>query len=57
MGVIMEKKICCAFGHRELYKNIEDELYQFLKKLITEQNVETLFDWGYQGGFTKAPLA
>ena len=53
----MEKKICCAFGHRELYKNIEDELYQFLKKLITEQNVETLFDWGYQGGFTKAPLA
>lgn len=32
-------KRCCAFGHRELYKNINDELQKIIINLIESENV------------------
>ena len=38
-------KKCCAFGHRELYRNIDDELKEVIVNLIENEGV-TLFMTG-----------
>lgn len=44
---------CCLFGHRDLNKNIGDELRSVLERLITEKQVETF----YTGGMGNADAA
>ena len=41
---------CCGFGHREVFKNIEKELYNTVIKLIAESSV-TVFYTGGNGEF------
>ena len=39
--------ICCGFGHRFLFTNIELELDEVIEKLITENGVDVfyVFSW------------
>lgn len=39
-------KICCSFGHRELYRNIDDELKNIIVPLILEYDVDTFYTGG-----------
>ena len=40
------KKICCGFGHREIYQNITAELAQAIESAITEHGVTTFYTGG-----------
>ena len=38
--------ICCGFGHRFLFTNIELELDEVIEKLITENGVDVFYTGG-----------
>ena len=38
--------ICCGFGHRFLFANIELELDEVIEKLITENGVDVFYTGG-----------
>ena len=46
----MKNIVCCGFGHRLIFSNIQEELYRTLERLICEENVRT-FLVGEQGEF------
>ena len=38
--------ICSAFGHREVYQNIEKEIDKVIIELIEKHNINTFFTGG-----------
>lgn len=56
----MEDKICCCFGHREVYKNISDILYASIENLIVREGITTFMTGGmgeFDGAFASAVRA
>ena len=46
----LKEKVCCGFGHREVYAAVAEPLRKTLERLITEQNV-CVFLTGGMGAF------
>lgn len=49
--------VCSAFGHREVYENIEDEIDKIINELIENHNINTFFTGGmgaFDGIFSSA---
>lgn len=41
-----DTKICCGFGHREIYQNITAELEQAIESAIMEHGITTFYTGG-----------
>ena len=48
-GLILENKVCCCFGHRDIWGSVPS-LTDILEKIIVEENV-TIFMTGGMGDF------
>ncbi len=48
----MKNKVCCCFGHREIYKDIYGELEHAIENLIVNEKVK-IFMTGGMGEFDK----
>lgn len=56
----MENKICCCFGHREVYKDISARLQEIIEDLIINKDVKTFYTGGmgqFDGKFATAVRA
>lgn len=49
----MENKVCCCFGHRDVYENVTSRLDDILEELITIKGVRTFLTGG-MGQFDEA---
>ena len=56
----MENKMCCCFGHREVYKDISARLQEIIEDLIINKGVKTFYTGGmgqFDGKFSTAVRA
>lgn len=42
----MKNKVCCAFGHRKIFMNVDEVLQKIIDQLITQMNVSTFLTGG-----------
>lgn len=46
VSLFMENKVCCSFGHREVYENVSARLDRILEDLIINKGVRTFLTGG-----------